>query len=105
MPEKRWLWLNREAWLGEWGAHLLVARPGVGQHLLRIIILDLRLFVHHFVVRRLEQLFAAVLQLGSNFLFDARIRELTLTRRLHGDQLNDKKTARLPGCGIDLSRN
>src|SRR5215471_3433273 len=99
MPATPWLWWNRRAWKSA-GASL-VPRAGIGQHLLRVIILDFSLLVHNFVVRSLEQLFATVLQLGSNFLLDPRIRELTLARRFHGDQLNDEKTAGLPGCGID----
>src|SRR5215469_7153718 len=97
MRERPWLWWSRRAWL--------VSRSGIGEYLLRVIILDFGLIVHDFVVRGFEQLFATVLQLGSNFLLDPRIREFTLAGRFHGDQLDDQKIVGLPGCGIDLRGN
>ena len=80
-------------------------RPGIGEHPLGIVVRDFGLIAHHLVVGGLQQLFTTVLQLGSNFLLDTRVRELTLARRLQGDQLDDQEIAGLPGCGIDLSRN
>src|SRR5579859_2283286 len=70
------------------------------EHLLGVVVLNLRAVAQHLIVSGLEQLFAAIVELRADRLLHAGIRQLALASRLFGNQLDDAEAQSLPGLGI-----